>query len=136
MTNIPTLKDLNEQREMYVAQEKEAKKNKQLVEADIRKLFNATGDIGTQTESDDTGRVKFTTGKKVAYDQEGLAVMAGKIRSEWNESPEEYLVIKYDINETAYKNWPTVLQKEFEPYRTVSNGTTSLKIELNEGEDS
>ena len=40
----------------------------------------------------------------------------------------EYIKIKYDVSESAYKAWPEVIRKEFEPARTVKPGATTVTI--------
>ena len=73
---------------------------------------------GTATINTDAYKVKVVISKDVKYDQEKLADLFDKIRQS-GEDPFEYIKVKYDVSETAYKNWPSNIRQAFEPARTV-----------------
>ena len=108
------------------------------MEAEIMKLahnqlaeqFNAS-DYGTGTASIKVGdyKVKVVISKKVSYEQDGLKAIFEQLAAN-QEEPTEYIKVKYDVSEAAYKVWPSSLQKMFEPCRTVEPSKPTIKIEV------
>jgi hypothetical protein len=90
----------------------------------------ADKDYGTGTANIKSGvhRIKVVISKKVSYDQEGLKQVYDLLASR-GEDPNEYMKVKLDVAEGAYKNWPSTLQALFEPYRTVETGKPTITIE-------
>ena len=80
--------------------------------------------IGTKTTHDGEYVVKICAPKRVDWDQAALAALWKSI----GETAGEYIKIKYDVSEAAYKAWPEVIRKEFEPARTVKPGATTVTI--------
>lgn len=79
-------------------------------------------DYGCGTASvplSDNLSLKFEIGKTVKWDQDGLANMFAQIRTAGRD-PLEYMKVKYDVAENAYKNWPSDIRGAFEPFRTVT----------------
>lgn len=71
--------------------------------------------------------IKIDTPKKTEWDQ-------SKLESLWNQmvadkaDPKQYIKVKYDVSETAFKSWGDNLKAFFIPARTVKAGNPSLKI--------
>jgi hypothetical protein len=116
----------------------ELKRVEKLIEADIlsqsrdiiaAQLADAPYGAGTATLDVEGFKAKVVVSKKVTYDQEGLAAVRKTLTAN-GEDPSEYVKVKYDVAEAAYKNWPTSLQKMFEPYRTVEASKPTIKIEV------
>ena len=80
--------------------------------------------IGTKTTHDGEYVVKICAPKRVDWDQSALASLWKTI----GDTAAEYIKIKYDVSEAAYKSWPKVIRKEFEPARTVKPGATTVTI--------
>jgi hypothetical protein len=74
-------------------------------------------------------KVKVVVSKKVSYDQDGLKSNRQQLADN-GEDPDEYIKVKYDVSEAAYKSWPTSLKKMFEPYRTVEVSKPKIIIEV------
>lgn len=89
----------------------------------------AKKDFGVVAVNTEYNKIVFNTPKQVKYDQNALAKIWGEI-----EHPEQYINIEYDIPESRFKAWPVDLQNLFMDARTVSQGATSVKIELLKGE--
>ena len=116
----------------------ELKRVEKMIEANI--LSQAHDELAQQFNDSDYGtgtatlaaegyKVKVVVTKKVTYDQDGLKSVAEQLASN-GEDPAEYIKAKYDVSETAYKNWPSSLKAMFEPYRTVEPSKPSIKIEV------
>ena len=84
--------------------------------------------IGTKTTHDGEYVVKICAPKRVDWDQSALASLWKTI----GDTAAEYIKIKYDVSEAAYKAWPEVIRKEFEPARTVKPGAVMVTITKNE----
>lgn len=69
----------------------------------------------------------YTVPKKVQWNQEKLAKIREKIGQ--FENPDQYIKVKYDVSETAFKNWPDDIKEVFMPARTVCNGSAKIEIE-------
>jgi hypothetical protein len=67
--------------------------------------------------------------KKVTYDQEGLAAIRQQLTNN-GEDADEYIGVKYEVAESAFKGWPSSLKAMFEPYRTVEPSKPTIKIEV------
>jgi len=116
----------------------ELKRAEKFIEADILKLahnqlaeqFNKA-DYGTGTATLTVGhfKMKVVISKKVSYDQDGLKAVCEQLAAN-GEDIGEYVKTKYDVAESAYKAWPSSLQKLFEPYRTVEASKPTIKIEV------
>ena len=87
-------------------------------------------EYGTGTATVDVAgrKVKFIISKKASYDQEGLRAVYADLQGR-GENPDEYIKVKFDVSESAYKNWPSSLQKLFQPYRTVEPSKPTVTIE-------
>jgi len=86
---------------------------------------------GTATIDTDAYRVKVVISKDVKYDQEKLAILFDKIEQSGDE-PREYIKVKYDVAEAAYKNWPSNIRQAFEPARTVEPSRPKITFEKKE----
>ena len=85
---------------------------------------------GTVRVDDEDGlAVKVDIPKRVEWDQKQLELVASDIRNTWGEDPEDYMRVKRDVTETAYKNWPQALKRIVEPARTVKAGKPKFSIE-------
>jgi hypothetical protein len=91
---------------------------------------NETGTV--RLEDEDGLAVKVEIPKRVEWDQAQLSGTAEKIVREWGEDPRQYLRIKYEVPESAFKSWPESLRKQFEPARTVKPGKPKFTIEQKE----
>jgi hypothetical protein len=116
----------------------ELKRVEKMIEADIltmarediaNQLAKADYGAGTATLAVDGMKVKVVVSKKVSYEQAGLAAIREQLTAN-GEDPNEYVSAKYDVAEAAYKQWPTSLQRMFEPYRTVEVTKPTIKIEV------
>lgn len=83
---------------------------------------------GTATLDVEGLKCKVVVSKKVTYDQEGLAAIRQQLIAN-GEDASEYIGVKYDVSEAAYKGWPSSLKAMFEPYRTVEPSKPTIKIE-------
>lgn len=115
----------------------ELKRVEKLLEAEIMGMARdaiaaqlADKDYGAGTATLDVEglKCKVVVSKKVTYDQEGLAAIHQQLIAN-GEDASEYIGVKYDVSEAAYKQWPSSLQKMFEPYRTVEPSKPVIKIE-------
>lgn len=86
----------------------------------------------------DTGTVRIEDGefvvitdlpKRVSWDEDGLQQVERQL-ADMGEPVEEYIKIKREVPESKYKGWPSGLQKMFAPYRTVTAGKATYKMEL------
>ena len=109
---------------------KVAKNKRRLTQAISRRFADELENVTTGTTTIVRGDVelKVTTPKKIEWDQDVLAGLEEKIRSDWKEDPSEYLITKRSVSETAYKGWPHILQRHFEPARTVKPGSITLEF--------
>ena len=88
---------------------------------------NAYG-CGTANVETETKTIKVTVSKKVKWDQERLKSIWDDIEAS-GYKPEEYINVKYDVSENAYKAWPSSISDAFEPARTVEVSKPTIKIE-------
>ncbi len=92
-------------------------------------LRKAAGkNTGTVSITDGDFVVKADLPAKVEWDQDKLVEALKVIRS-WNEEPKDYVAIEVKVSESRYKAWPPVIQKLFEPARTVAAGRPTYKVE-------
>ena len=70
---------------------------------------------------------KFIISKTVKWNQDGLRKLYDQIKL-GNENPDEYIKLKFDVEEKKYTAWPTPIRESFEPYREVT--PSKLKITL------
>ena len=90
-------------------------------------------ETGTVRLDDEDGlSVKVELPKRVEWDQQTLAGVARQIRDEWGDDPTDYLRVKYEVSESAYKAWPKDLRALVEPARTVQPGKPKFTIEQKE----
>lgn len=85
-------------------------------------------DYGTATIETETKKIKVTLSKRVKWDQDKLKKLWDDIEAS-GEKPDEYINIKYDVSENAYKSWPSSISSAFDPARTVEVSKPTLKIE-------
>lgn len=98
-------------------------------EDDIRaQIGNAPYGVGTATIASEKYKIRYNIPKKVNWSQEMLEGIADELVRR-GEEPREYVKVKFDVAENAYKNWPTSLQALFEPARTVEQGAPTITIE-------
>ncbi len=83
---------------------------------------------GTANIQTDSFKLKVVISKDVKYDQAKLADLFDKIK-ESGDDPFEYIKVKYDVSETAYKNWPSNIRQAFEPARTVEPSKPKITFE-------
>ena len=92
-------------------------------------------------EGKDTGAVRVDLGshvvvcdtpKTVEWNQAGLRQAIVTIKNEWQDNPDEYVITKLSVSETAYGAWPTSIRRLFEGLRTVKPGRQTYKIETAE----
>ena len=116
----------------------ELKRVEKLIEADIMSqardvvaahLADAPYGAGTVTLLVNDFKAKVVVSKKVTYDQEGLAAIRQQLTNN-GEDADEYISVKYDVSESAFKGWPSSLKAMFEPYRTVEPSKPTIKIEV------
>lgn len=74
-------------------------------------------------------KVKFTTSKKVEWNQDKLGKIYLQIASDPEEDVSDYIGVEYKVAENAYKNWPKKVQTIFQDARTVTPGKMAIKIE-------
>ncbi|MFZ6813718.1 hypothetical protein ACO0K3_04575 [Undibacterium sp. Rencai35W] len=91
----------------------------------------------------DTGVVHFTDGavrvtadlpKKIEWDQAKLAEIVSRIVAA-GDNPAQYVDVSYRVAETKYCAWPTVLQEQFTPARTMKTGKPGFRLALIDGGD-
>lgn len=83
---------------------------------------------GTATILTDKYKIKAVITKNVEYDQKQLGEIFERIKAA-NENPLEYMKVKYDVGEAAYKNWPSNIKAVFEPARSVEPSKVKITFE-------
>ena len=86
-----------------------------------------TGTVHVQAEG---CAIEVSRPKKVEWDQADLKAIAARI-AEAGDDPAEYIETNLVVTEKRYTAWPSSIQKQFEPARTVKPGNTSIKIKGN-----
>lgn len=71
--------------------------------------------------------VKVERSKTVTWDQGKLAEVAKQIAAA-GDDVSEYVKVAYSVSEAAYKAWPSMIRKMFEPARTVKPGSDAMTI--------
>ena len=103
-------------------------------EKEIQALLKAKDEpFGDVTIVVGNHKVKVNTPKKVTWGQDQLAAKYKEI-AESGENPDMYMKVKYDVSETAYKNFPQEVREYLAPARTVTPGNMSVKIVEEKGE--
>jgi hypothetical protein len=114
----------------------QAKRADEHIYAALNSKYAHDAAIMRQSKNVDTGTVRVPDGdyvivadlpKKVEWDQVGLSLVEKELIA-LGEPVDEYIKMKRDVSETAYKSWPSSLKKLFDPHRTVSNGKATYKI--------
>ena len=95
----------------------------------LQKLGENAEPFGTVRIDEGDIQLVVTTPKKADWCDLSLDKISKVLSEEWNEDPSEYIKTKKTVNENAYKNWPSTIQKLFQPARTVMAGKTSYKFE-------
>lgn len=113
------------------------KSDKERCEAEIIRLSAseiqnqlADKDYGSGTANIDAGRyaLKVVLSKNVKWDQSKLENICAEIAAS-GEDPKEFVKVKYDVSETAYKSWPSKIRGYFEPARTVELSKPKISFE-------
>jgi len=137
MTNQPTLEqlsahllDIKKQEDALASIRKQTEEMIVSVAGDeLQKQFEgAEYGCGTATLNPVGYKIKVVIGKKVTWEQDGLKQVAEQLVSA-GQDPAEYIKAKYDVSETAYKNWPSSLQAMFQPHRTVEPSKPKITVE-------
>lgn len=104
------------------------------LEGAISDAYLAKGeDTGTIHIARDGMDVKVDRTKTVTWDQAKLAKAVGDIVA-CGDDPTEYVKTAYSVSEAAYKAWPSMIRRVFEPARTVTPGNPSIKLSALEAE--
>ncbi len=91
-------------------------------------LANKDYGCGTANIQTDKFKIKCVISKKVEYDQKQLGDIFERIKAA-NENPLEYMKVKYDVAEAAYKNWPKNIKSVFEPARSIEQSKVKITFE-------
>jgi len=83
---------------------------------------------GTANIQTEKFKIKCVISKKVDYDQKQLGDIFDRIQNA-GENPLEYMKVKYDVAEAAYKNWPQNIKSVFEPARSVEQSKVKITFE-------
>lgn len=94
----------------------------------LKKLSEKDEPFGSVRIEDGEMDVIVTTPKKAYWCAQSIDNISSTLR-DWNEDPSEYIETKVSVKESKYKNWPSTIQKLFEPARSVMAGKTSYKFE-------
>lgn len=70
------------------------------------------------------GDIKFNVPKQVSWNQAKLEQLYKDI----GETASQYIKVKYDVSESAYKAWPEVIKAEFEGARTTKTGSITFEV--------
>lgn len=113
------------------------KAEKEMCEAEIIRLSASEiqnqlsdKDYGAGTANIDAGQyaLKVVLSKNVKWDQAQLENICAEIAAS-GEDPKEFVKVKYDVSETAYKSWPSRIRGYFEPARTVELSKPKISFE-------
>lgn len=89
-----------------------------------------------QAAGKDTGTIRFDDGdftviadmpKKVDWDQDMLATLVERIRTD-GADPAEYVDVTFTVPERKYSAWPAHIRETFEPARTVRTGKPKFRL--------
>lgn len=127
---FPLYEELLETQEMI----KSLKKKETKIKAEIIDAHESVlKQFGSVTVDEGDYKLVITTPKKVKWNQEYLAGIYKAIETSGQDAS-EYIKIAYDVAESKFKAWPEHIQNEFMPARTLSQGSTSLKLERKEND--
>ncbi len=93
-----------------------------------------------QAAGKDTGTIRFDDGdftvvadmpKKVDWDQDMLATLVERIRTD-GADPAEYVDVTFTVPERKFSAWPAQIRETFEPARTVRTGKPKFRLALGE----
>ncbi|MBO1361894.1 hypothetical protein J2D73_19105 [Acetobacter sacchari] len=94
------------------------------------------GDTADGERKGDYGKVRIVDAgfviecnkpKSVDWDSDGLRAFAKEL-AEQGERTDEYLKIEISVPEQAYKNWPSGLRAQVDPFRTEKAGKPTYKM--------
>ena len=91
--------------------------------------IEAGKDFGVVDIGDGPLRLTVDQPKRVAWDQQQLAAIAGRSAGV-GERVEDYLDIEFSVPEARFTNWPPTLREQFEAARTVKPGKPSFRLAL------
>jgi len=113
-----------------IAQIRQAKKELHNEERKLIEQLAAkyASELAGKTGTVNVGSIKFSVPKQIKWNQEILAELWDKIAAT-NEDPFEYMTLERDVPESRYKAWPEFIKEQFEPARTVSTGSVTIKLE-------
>lgn len=131
MENIPTaellknLTDLADRKKQIAKEESEIKETlidryQAEIQEELSKKAEPFGTVNLDGFS-------ITIPKRVEWDQEKLTTLVSEILH-GGDNPADYVDMTYSVSEAKYKNWPSVIVKQFEGARTVKPGTASVKV--------
>ena len=90
----------------------------------------------------DTGTIRFDDGavtviadlpKRVEWDQDKLAALVERIRTDGGNAA-EYVDVAFKVPERKYAAWPSHIRSAFEDARTVRTGKPRFRLELGEAQ--
>ena len=90
----------------------------------------------------DTGTIRFDDGavtviadlpKRVDWDQDKLAALVERIRTDGGDAA-EYVDVAFKVPERKYAAWPSHIRSAFEDARTVRTGKPRFRLELGEAQ--
>ena len=84
-------------------------------------------DFGTVRFEEDGITIIADLPKRPSWNQKKLAAIVQRIQ-EGVDDPTEYVETSFKVAENKYKNWPSHLQRTFEPARTVKAGKPVFKL--------
>lgn len=90
---------------------------------------DAGKDFGVIHFNDGPLRVTVDQPKRVSWDQQQLAAIAGRITAS-GERVEDYLEVEFSVSESRFNNWPPALREQFEAARTVKPGKPSFRLAI------
>lgn len=126
---ILRIKECDDEIEVIEAQKNAFQKElSELIADDVRIAMDGKPyGCGTANLEAQSFEIKCTIGKTVKWDQ-------SKLQKLWNdilksgEEPSQYIKVKYEVAEDAYKNWPSSIADVFEPAREVKAGKPKLEF--------
>jgi len=92
-----------------------------------QKLITKPEPYGKVTVHLDNFQLQYDVTKVVIWDQEKLRSIY-KMIADSGDNPEEFIKVKYDVSETAYKAWPQDIKDVFAEARTVKPGSAKVSL--------
>ncbi|CAK0772116.1 conserved hypothetical protein [Gammaproteobacteria bacterium] len=92
-------------------------------------LLQSGRDFGITHIQDEEIQVSYDLPKRVSWDQAKLAVIAKNLAAS-GERLEDYIDVELSVSESRYKAWPSRIQEQFTPARTVKPGKVSIKLAI------